>query len=302
MTRLPNMPDLSENTPAPVAMPEFDPAQEVPFEYENFCQACGYSLVGITADRCPECGHAYDTNELPFARVPWLFRKRIGWWKAYWSTVRMVLFDTRRFARELTRPARISAADARGFRRATLRIALGSYLLPLVAGFALAIARNFGLMRAEDFALAMTMGLLSVLVVKFFLWFATDMPLFIWKGLPALGPNQLAPMHQYASAPLALMPLLAALVIAGTAAVPFIDPAQAVTLAFAGVICLALIFIWLWVVALRVMKSATSCGGGRVAALALYLPLHWSIALVVAGLGFLVLMNLAGVLIHPLLR
>src|SRR5690349_17881079 len=36
--------------------PRFDSAAEVPHEYDIFCEACGYSLVGLSNDRCPECG------------------------------------------------------------------------------------------------------------------------------------------------------------------------------------------------------------------------------------------------------
>src|SRR4051794_9109758 len=85
-----------------------DPAHEVPPEYDVFCEGCGYSLAGIAADRCPECGRPYDPAELPFARVPWLHRRRIGFWRAYVKTVAMVLLTPRRFARELCRPVRVS--------------------------------------------------------------------------------------------------------------------------------------------------------------------------------------------------
>src|SRR4029078_9034741 len=91
----------------------FDSGGVVPAEYDVFCEGCGYSLAGIVTDRCPECGRVYDPNELPFARIPWLHRARIGRWRAYCSTIRMLLFHPRRFAKELCRPVRISASDAR---------------------------------------------------------------------------------------------------------------------------------------------------------------------------------------------
>src|SRR4051794_30257526 len=53
--------------PAPVGtVLRHDPAREVPAEYDVFCEGCGYSLAGIAADRCPECGRAYDPAERPF--------------------------------------------------------------------------------------------------------------------------------------------------------------------------------------------------------------------------------------------
>lgn len=102
---------------------EFDTGQAVPEVYDVFCEGCGYSLLGLSGDRCPECGKPYDPTELPFARIPWLHRRRLGKARAYWKTVWLVAFSPRRFAAELCRPVRISADDARRFRRATINIA-----------------------------------------------------------------------------------------------------------------------------------------------------------------------------------
>src|SRR5687768_6121468 len=103
--------------------PSFDAAAAVPDEYDVLCEACGYSLVGLSGDRCPECGAPFDPAALPFARVPWLHRRRLGRWGAYWQTVRQVVFLPRAFAAELCRPVRISADDARRFRGTTITLA-----------------------------------------------------------------------------------------------------------------------------------------------------------------------------------
>ena len=36
-------------------------------EHEDYCWSCGYSLRGLTSDRCPECGNGPETlkPELP---------------------------------------------------------------------------------------------------------------------------------------------------------------------------------------------------------------------------------------------
>src|SRR5438067_3390357 len=98
----------------------FDPARQVPDEYDVFCEACGYSLAGLMGDRCPECGKTFDPAELPFARLPWLHRRRLGKLNAYARTVFLVCFRPASVARELCRPVRISVKDARSFRLATL--------------------------------------------------------------------------------------------------------------------------------------------------------------------------------------
>src|SRR6476661_8838798 len=94
------------------------PDQEVPDEFDLLCEHCGYSLVGLTtSNRCPECGEEFDPAELPLARVPWLFRKRLGKISAYRETVWEIIVRPRSFAKELCRPVRICVSDARAFRR-----------------------------------------------------------------------------------------------------------------------------------------------------------------------------------------
>src|SRR4051812_49873852 len=74
------------------------PAEPVPDEFDLLCEGCGYSLVGLSGERCPECGEGFDPNELPLARVPWLFRRRYGAVWAYVKTVWMVVLRPGRFA------------------------------------------------------------------------------------------------------------------------------------------------------------------------------------------------------------
>src|SRR5436190_1850956 len=100
------------------------PAELVPEEYDVLCESCGYSLVQLAgSDRCPECGAAFDAAALPLARVPWLYRLKLGVWPSYWRTVRMILRSPAAFAAELRRPVRVSKADARLFRRRSIWVA-----------------------------------------------------------------------------------------------------------------------------------------------------------------------------------
>ena len=263
-------------------------AGEVPAEYDVFCEGCGYSLAGIVTDRCPECGRPYDASELPFARIPWLHRRRIGWVYAYCATVLMVIFRTRRFARELCRPVRISLPDARKFRRVTLRLAVVS-LAAGVAG-ALLLTNNppVWLLPAHvliRLGLTFVFGIIATMVL---LALATDMSVFIWRGLPGRPPHELAPIHYYAAAPLALTPLACALVFATLVSGWFDMPTLAVGVGIVATFATLIVLVMmLWALPLSLMHEATGCGLGRLWALLLYLPFHWFIMAVMVGIAML---------------
>ena len=282
------------STPAPAAAPStaFDPAAPVPEEYDVFCDGCGYSLVGLVGDRCPECGASFNAGELPFARIPWLHRRRIGTFRAYRQTVAQVVRRPGAFAAELCRPVRISADDARRFRVRTVYLAATSALLVALA----VLWITGGLMNswqrgARDFSDTVVVLLTLWLAACLFLWMATDMPVFIWKGLPSLPPTELAPLHHYAAAPLALAPVvgLVAVVAPVFAWVATIPAEWFYVLNVAAVIILAAWVIRCWMTPLVLMRRATGCGFGRVALLGLYLPIHWLLmAMLTLGLVIIV--------------
>jgi hypothetical protein len=114
---------------------------------------------------------------------------------------------------------------------------------------------------------------------------ATDMPTFIWRGLPS-SPDDLGPLHHYACAPLALVPLVGltcggALLAYDTLGGRELGHAVAAVI---GIIAGAwLLAVW-WIPPV-LMRSATRCGVGRMLALAAYLPVHWLMMLAL-GWGF----------------
>jgi tetracycline resistance efflux pump len=277
---------------------QHDSSREVPPEYDVFCEGCGYSLAGNVADRCPECGDPYDPAALPFARVPWLHRRRLGPIRAYLSTVRMITFSPRRFARELCRPTRISAEDARKFRRVTLRIAAASFVVALASVVVLDMWDAWAFRSlARNLVTAIALVLYAV-AFAVFLALATDMPVFVWKTLPTLRPHQLAPIHHYAAAPLAFMPLVALGAIAAAAGARTLK-AQVDDVGMAALLIgLSAVFLAVWVVPVLLMRFATGCGARRILALLLYLPVHFAMMLLVASLGFAVVMSV----VEPLLR
>ncbi|HEX4793998.1 MAG TPA: hypothetical protein VH370_09410 [Humisphaera sp.] len=71
---------------------------------------------------CPECGIAVDREALARSQIPWSHRKQIGWWRAYWRTVKLVVFKSKILASEVARP--VSYRDAQLFRAITIALAI----------------------------------------------------------------------------------------------------------------------------------------------------------------------------------
>ncbi len=259
-----------------------DPSQPVPDRFDLQCESCGYSLVGLITERCPECGQRFDPGALPLARVPWLFRRSRGTLKAYFQTVWMIIRSPTAFAREMSRPVRICPADARSFRSATIWLTM---CMATIASIALTIAvigaiwyqmQSWDWLSFKELFNGAWTLLASMVSVWVFLWLATDLPTFIWRGLPA-NPKDLAPLHHYACAPLAIAPLI---LLAATAVgalwyvngPPLDSAGSAAAAAFAGML---LLLPMLWWTPIRLMRGATGCGKSRQLLLGLYLPFHW---------------------------
>jgi len=75
------------------------------------CPECGYSLRGLTSDRCPECGEPFPTTQRTFRRwalrrIPWDRRHRSSLVRAYFATVFLIVFCPWKAARGLVIPDR----------------------------------------------------------------------------------------------------------------------------------------------------------------------------------------------------
>jgi hypothetical protein len=269
------------------------PDQPVPDEFDLLCEHCGYSLVGLDrTNRCPECGEEFDPNELPLARIAWLFRRKCGTISSFRQTLWEILWKPKSFAKELCRPVRVSSSDARQFRRVVIRIAAITCLLAIAMTVISTLhSTSLRIVYREignDVAALITGGLLiplGIFLLNLFFRLMSDLPTFIWRGLDG-DPLQLAPVHQYASAPLSLLPAMLlplAIFLAWTDWIVGSDW----PIIIAGWLAVALgggILLLLWIIPLRFMKTATGCGWRRVILLALYLPIHWTLMLAMCWL------------------
>ncbi len=171
--------------------------EQTPLPEGVFCPNCGYDLRGLSSERCPECGFSLDVVRLQTTQIPWVYRRELGWFRAYWRTFRLV--SPRTFCQEIVRP--VSYPDSQVFRWVTF---LHAYL-PILA--ATTVWCCFGqpgkaiAARVEDFlhvqlicglALAGLPGLASY-------WFQP-------RRLDVEQQNRLIALSYYAWAPMALAP------------------------------------------------------------------------------------------------
>jgi hypothetical protein len=247
---------------------------------------------------------------LPLARIPWLFRKRLGTLSTSGNTLHEILLRPASFAKELCRPVRVSASDARQFRLMVLRIATLSTFVAagMIAASTVQWAAIWSvrstIMEQIVFGALMCFVLIPVGMVLTVIFFRlmTDLPTFIWRGMDG-DPIHLAPVHHYASAPLALMPLLliplAIWLVVSYWIIP--DAAWQLAATVALIACSAFVVLLLWIIPLRFMRVATGCGWGRALLLALYLPVHWLLMLFMCFLAFAVAVQTVASLLKGLL-
>jgi hypothetical protein len=285
---------------APIPAAAVSPDQPVPAEFDLLCESCAYSLVGLMTDRCPECGTVFDPAQLPLARVPWLYRKRLGKSSTHLRTTWMVLASPRVFALELCRPVRISESDAHAFRLRTIRMAAVAPIVPVLLAIQQQMPAGAPWWVWPSIGLACVPWWFAIYVL---LRLATDLPTFIWSGIPGRT-YDLSPLHHYACAPLLLLPIPALL---ATVAMYFF---QADLFGMRGVITplgwfvlaalLLPTLLLTWILPLVLMHTATGCKLRRVFALAAYLPVHWLMMTMLVGMSALAILIGIGIVMEIL--
>jgi hypothetical protein len=178
-----------------------------------YCPDCGYNLRALTGQRCPECGFDLRSVQLTRSGIPWVHRKQLGAFAAYWKTVGLVARAPERLVAHLG--ASVDLADAVRFGRINLAIACLSVCLVLSSA-AVLLARQTQPPRMPSFWLGLAgLGVAAYYVVLaivlaarlFVLLSLRDLPEDIWPRAVAL--------RYYCLAPFSLMPIAAVMCAAG---------------------------------------------------------------------------------------
>jgi hypothetical protein len=266
-----------------------------PMTQDQFCIRCGYNQRGVEAERCPECGVLLADSPASPVRLPWAHRRHIGLLPAYWRTAWQVIFRTKKICAEMEHP--VSYADARRFWIMTLAQAW----LPFVVGvglmfFAVHIRDSRWQRDYQDLFISVYVpvpvvwvGLLGLLL---FFALATGAPSYFGQNrrLSVREQNRAIALSYYASAPLALMPLL--LLLAGVTMVLDHSLRQ---LAFGiaaveGLVFLAMVVLW-WICSISIPARTARRGWKMTLAMALGLPVMWVLlgflSMAIAGIAYI---------------
>lgn len=175
-------------------------SQRPAIDDDLFCQTCSYNLRALTGDVCPECGGSLAGVRSGVCNIPWVHRKELGWWRAYWKTVFFVMFRQRQFAEEMARP--VSYRDSQLFRWVTVGLAYLSAPIASLLLMVLPLNRNELLYTVRTtwwLSLSLQVG------YAFFLAAVTGVPSYFFHpaAVPIRQQNRAVALSYYTCAPLA---------------------------------------------------------------------------------------------------
>ncbi len=246
---------------------------------ELYCPACGYDLRAIYSDRCPECGLDIDRSKLGESIIPWLHRKQIGFYRAFWRTCEMAVLRPGQFAQEMSCEAAL--VDAVKFRR----LAVLHALLPFGLLLTYSGVQPAGRIWVPTDVVGSILQIASVLVgwVCFtaFLWGMSGSASFFFRpgSWSIIRQNRAVALSYYSCAPLAYLPATGLI----TAVMLFLLASQGTSLflllkAAVGLVAIVPLTTNLFLLItspFAILRAIAQNQSGRRLMLAMGLPLIW---------------------------
>jgi hypothetical protein len=236
---------------------------------ERLCQNCGYNLRGLESTRCPECGQAFDPHRVPPARIPWLQRKALGRWRAYWQTVGLAMFHPLKLGNELWNSPSVDPRGAASFRRAIIWQLCGCVMLLVMALFWSELHGQI----FEHYKGFLAAFVLAPATVSIFVLLASDVGSL--RGLMDLDELWRRSLRQYACAPLAAAPIVTLIAIVAL-------PSDWLLEIIALPALLALV-TWWWITNILIMHGSQPILSMSIGH-AISLPMWWTICAITTGL------------------
>ena len=305
-------PAVDEPAPSPPDTAAAPSPGGAPTEEDLFCPECGYNLHALEGiDRCPECGLAIDRQGFARSRIPWVHRRHVGRFRAYWRTVWLATLRPKQIAAESAR--RVNYPDAQRFRYVTAFVASAPVVVGLVAamvwygsaalftfinpatfpGWAMAGQPSpaFDLLIPWDAGVTLPPVLpLAVLLATVFVtgvasyWFHP-------RSIPVVRQNRAIALSYYGCGPLALVsiPVLASIGVAVMKEAGLDDQANAswtvvriveITAVVTGLLVLGAT----WRATMTLLSRTTDSGTARLLLAGVLIPLKW--ALLIASVCF----------------
>ncbi len=268
---------------------------------ELFCPQCGYSLRGIQSERCPECGHVLNWERITQSQIPWVHRKQIGRWRAYWRTLKLTMLDSRAISDEVQRAVKLE--DALKFRRMTVRLVFVPLAIAIAGLYAWGLWTSSELsFRAWDrdepgwvkLAAVMDWAMLPVSLAALYLMLLTltgvQSYFFHPRSIPVVRQNRAVALSYYGCGAVAWLPvsLGAFALVIGLTAAGTLRRMPLVVTALVWIVGMSLVVlppICGWVNMIRLLGKTTQCGRVRQLAMAVSLPLLWAALIAIVGIG-----------------
>ena len=271
----------------------------VPVDADLLCGHCGQNLRGVSSDRCPECGHRFDRARTLGANIPWEQRRRLGRFRAYWRTVRLITFH----GPAQTDDAEVTLKAARSFRSWTLELVCLTMVAliifwrenePTLNSRNQTLWLNFRFLNATELPkMFRNTWFFCTFLIAVVLWINTTITVCDWffhpKRLSLDEQRRAVARSCYSIAPLAWIPVLALLAVLFLGVESSYDrtpivfyPAAAIvgTLAVLCGLCPVVYFCGV----LRLLYRVTRSRRRGVAAM-LLLPILWALMAVVIFVG-----------------